>query len=96
MSKIKIEGETKTEKAELEKKVVNLVKGRLIAIKKELESIKVDLDFLANKYSMTNDEFLKKFETGELGDDQDFFLWEGSVKMKNSFLKEQEELREIL
>ena len=27
------------------------------------------------KYGMTSDEFLLKFESGELGDSQDFFDW---------------------
>ncbi len=27
------------------------------------------------KYAMTSDEFLLKFESGELGDSQDFFDW---------------------
>lgn len=27
------------------------------------------------KYRMTSDEFLLKFESGELGDSQDFFDW---------------------
>lgn len=96
MSKIKIEGETKTEKAELEKKVVNLIKGRLIAIKDEIISIKEELRYYTKKYEITHEEFVEKFQNGDLGDDEEFFLWESELNMKNALLREQEELREIV
>ena len=33
-----------------------------------------------SKYKMDSSEFLKKFESGQLGDDEDFFVWWGYLK----------------
>jgi hypothetical protein len=30
---------------------------------------------MEQKYAMTSSEFLDKFESGALGDDQDYFVW---------------------
>ena len=52
-------------------------------------------DFL-KKYLINTETFVKKFNTGVLGDEEDFFVWEGSLKIKNTLIEEQKLLSEIL
>jgi hypothetical protein len=34
-----------------------------------------EMENMEQKYGMTSSEFLNKFESGGLGDDQDYFVW---------------------
>jgi len=34
-----------------------------------------EIEDMERKYSMTSSDFLKKFEGGIIGDDQDYFVW---------------------
>ena len=96
MSKVKIEGVSDLIKPKIENAVLELVKGRLTTIKGDLTQIDKDLTSFSKKYLMTEDEFLKKFDDGSMGDDEDFFVWNGSIKIRLSLLEERDLLREIL
>ena len=65
---------------ELKKDEVTDVLGT--AVRHELNMARVRRDEFAaecqvfeTKYQMSSDEFLKRFDNGELGDDADFFAW---------------------
>lgn len=96
MSKVKIIGDTTTDKVLLEEKVLDLIKARLNAIKTELNEIEKDNSFFQKKYKLSTKEFLEKFNDGSLGDDEDFFVWEGSLNVKNKLLEEQRLLSELI
>ena len=81
MSKINIVGKTTYPKDQITKGIINIIKGRLMAIKEELISIEKDLTNFKSKYNFDENEFLQKFNGGELGDNEDFFIWEGSLKL---------------
>jgi hypothetical protein len=52
----------------------------IILIESKISIIKIEIKQFEDKYQMISAEFLKKFETGELGDSQDFFEWWGLLK----------------
>ena len=96
MSKVKITGETSSDKSEIEKTIVDLIKGRLLTIKTELLTIDGDLSRFSTKYLMDHGEFLSKYDQGLLGDDEDFFTWKGTLKIQKALIAEQDLLREAL
>jgi hypothetical protein len=96
MSRIRIEGETSHPKEVIARDVVNVVIGRLAAIKETLQSIDADLKIFHKKYKHSDEKFLELFNRGELGDDDDFFAWEGSLKLRKQLADEDAVLREVL
>jgi len=42
--------------------------------------IREEVEGFEKRYGMSSDEFVDKFERGELGDDQDYFEWWGLVR----------------
>ncbi len=48
-----------------------------------------------DKYDMTTDEFVEKFEKGELGDDQDYFEWFAIFKGNEHWKEKLDELHAI-
>ena len=67
-----------------------------MAIKEELIAIENDLNNYKNKYNLTNEGFLQKFNNGELGDDEDFFVWEGTLRLYDKLKNEESILRDVL
>jgi len=47
---------------------------------------------LEKKYGMSSDEFLARFERGELGDEEDYFLWWSYLRAKAVILERLKEL----
>ncbi len=48
-----------------------------------------------DKYDMTTEEFVEKFEKGELGDDQDFFEWFAAFKGKQHWKEKLDQLHVV-
>ena len=96
MSKITIVGKTTHPKDQITKGILNIIKGRLMAIKEELTPIEKDLAQFREKYSLNDEGFLQKFNSGELGDNKDFFVWEGSLRLYEKLKAEENMLREVL
>lgn len=42
----------------------------------KLERLKESVDSFEDKYDMNSEKFRQKFESGELGDDEDFMKWD--------------------
>jgi len=61
--------------------------SRLIKIKSELEKIDKDLEFFLKKNKMNNEEFIEKFNNGEIGDEEDYFVWGGSFNVRKNLVK---------
>lgn len=51
---------------------------------------------LEKKYSMTTSSFLKKFEKGEMGDEQDFFDWYAFHKLLSSWTSTKNALQPLV
>lgn len=96
MSKIQITGDTSFDKNLIEKQLINLVNTRLIEIKDEISSVKLDIEYFEKKYQMKSDEFVNKFTEDKFGDDEDYFIWKGSISILENLIREQNILRETL
>ena len=96
MSKISISGNIEYSKEQIIQQIIDLIKGRLLTIKDEIESIKIDLKHFNNKYKLLSGEFLEKFQNENLGDEKDYFVWEGSIKLLGKLKKENQLLKAVL
>lgn len=56
------------------------LKRELALLEAKANLLRREIHELEKKYQMSSDEFLAKFEKGELGDDQDFFEWWGLLR----------------
>ena len=96
MSKIEITGETKFSKERISKELDKLVKDRLHTLKQKIKEVVQDLEYYRRKYELSDENFLLAFANGELGDDEDYFLWKASVNVLQSLEEEQQVLQEVL
>jgi len=96
VAKINIMGKTTHPKEKITEEIMNIIRGRLMAIKEELISIEKDLTDFRSRYNLNDDNFLQKFNNGELGDNEDFFLWEGSLRLFDKLKTEESVLRDVL
>ena len=47
----------------------------------DVEALRKDLSQFEGKYGILSDEFFNRFESGELGDDGDYFEWSAIFQM---------------
>ncbi len=52
----------------------------IILLESKINLVKNEIKQFEEKYHISSSEFLKKFESGDLGDSQDYFEWWGLVK----------------
>ena len=52
--------------------------------------------FLQKNHLLGEEEFLDKFNKGTLGDEEDYFVWEGTINIKRKLLEEQKMLSELI
>lgn len=51
---------------------------------------------LEQQYGWSTDEFLKKFNAGEIGDDQEFFLWYALAEAERDWQVTRDSVEELL
>ncbi len=73
------------------------------ALERELRLVKAKIKMyelrvkeLEEKYGISSNTFLDKFERGELGDEEDFFLWWSYLRALSTLRKRVGELEEEL
>lgn len=96
MSKIAITGSTSKSKEVLEEQVIALVRTRLAKIKEELIELQNDISNFEKSHNLRSEEFQGQFMEGELSDLEDYFVWDGMLKLAEDLTLEQENLRELL
>jgi len=96
MSKITITGETSKSKEEIQNQLLSLIRSRLSSIKEEIQEINEEINQFQTKYQLDSDAFSKKFHAGQLGDDEDYFVWDGLIQVLTDLQSEQETLRELV
>ncbi len=96
MSKIIISGNIEYPKEQITQQIIDLIKGRLLTIKDEIKSIKIDLNHFMDKYNLSNEEFLNKYQNERLGDKEEYFVWESSIKLLDKLQKEKQQLKAVL
>lgn len=63
--------------------VIRTLKSRIEEINQKLNDIYASMKYFEKKYGMKTEEFYKKFLSGTLGDDMDFFKWKASPRLSN-------------
>ena len=96
MSKISIIGNVEYPKEQIIQLIIDLIKNRLLTIKDEIRTIKIDLNHFTNKYNLSNKEFKEKYHNENLGDEEDYFIWESSIKLLEKLRKEKQLLKVVL
>ena len=61
-------------------------------LKKGIVNIQINLKELEDKYQLTTSEFYKQFQSGQLGDEEDYLIWAGIYEMLFLNKKRLEEL----
>ena len=56
-------------------------------LKEKINSLEKHLSIYEEKFGYLSDQFIKKFDNGELGDDQAFFEWYADLKTRNRIMK---------
>jgi hypothetical protein len=62
-------------KADAEPIISDALRRELALFETRERLVLFEIEDLERKYGMTSSEFLNKFESGILGDDQDYFVW---------------------
>jgi hypothetical protein len=52
----------------------------IILLESKINLVKSEIKQFEEKHHKSSSEFLKKFESGDLGDSQDYFEWWGLIK----------------
>ena len=55
-------------------------------LKEKINSLNKHLSSYEKKFAYSSDEFSKKFDNGELGDDQVFFEWYAELETRNRII----------
>lgn len=71
------------------------IKRELKIVKAELEGFEEEMQRFESKHGLSSNEFYKKFESGELGDDEDYFTWWAAVHAHESIKTRIETLQEL-
>jgi hypothetical protein len=76
--------------------VLRTVRSRIEEINQKLNDMYTNLRYFEKKYGMKTEEFHKKFVSGALGDDMDFFEWKASTEIYNELKEEKKVLVEAI
>jgi len=76
--------------------VIRTLKSRIEEINQKLNDIYDSMRYFEKKYGMKTEDFYKKFVTGILGDDMDYFEWKASSEIYNELKEEKTALLEAV
>ena len=90
------DGLNENEEVLIKETLKKLIEQEIDMLEKEKEEYKREMVKFEEIYSLKSEEFIKKFNNGEMGDDLDFFEWYASVDSYNRVEKRQRFLMENL
>ncbi len=76
-------------KETIKEAVLRTVRSRIEEINQKMNDICTNMRYFEKKYGMKTEEFYKKFVSGTLGDDMDFFEWKASTEIYNELREEK-------
>ncbi len=71
----------------------DIIRYQVDELKNSIHNIEIDLRELEQKYSLSSEEFYRKFTNGELGDEEEYILWSGIYEMQLENKKKLTELK---
>lgn len=72
------------------------IKRELKILKAKMEGFEEEMHKFESKHKLSSKEFYKKFESGKLGDDEDYFTWWAAIHAQKSIKARTETLQELL
>ncbi len=82
MTKLKTLQAVYADSSELELAFDKLIGGKLSEQRLKLARYDRDLAQFEQQYGMSSPEFYRRFESGDLGDDMDYFEWSGLWELR--------------
>lgn len=70
----------------------NIIEYETSQLKNGIVNILIDLKKFEKKYQIASKDFYQKFESGEVGDDEDYMIWAGIYEMLTQNQKRLAEL----
>lgn len=67
--------------------VDKLISYRMNREKNDLQEIRAQLSTFEDRFKVDSKTFHQKFEDGELGDDEEFFVWDALIEMEKRIIK---------
>ena len=53
----------------------DLLESEIKRLNNKVKTLKEELKIYEAKYELNSDEFIKRFDSGKIGDEEDFFSW---------------------
>lgn len=72
------------------------IERELKILKAKLKGFEEEIQKFESKHRLSSKEFYEKFESGELGDDEDYFTWWSAIHAQKSIQARMETLQELL
>jgi len=72
------------------------IERELKILKAKLKGFEEEIQKFESKHRLSSKEFYEKFESGELGDDEDYFTWWSAIHAHESIQARMETLQELL
>jgi len=87
---------TEATKAEAESIIKDALRREFALFESKERAACSELAEMERKYSMLSLEFLEKFESGSLGDDQDYFVWWSLIHGLEAVRARKDKIRRML
>ncbi len=87
---------TEATKAEAESIIKDALRRKFALFGSKERAVCSELAEMECKYSMSSLEFLEKFESGSLGDDQDYFVWWSLIHGLEALRARKDKIRRML
>ncbi len=96
LEKLELLSENCSDNTELERIIGQLLNVILTRHRQKLATYNLDIDKFEKKYELTSEEFVEQFNSGNLGDEMDFFEWFGLCELRKDILTKIHKLEQAL
>ncbi|AFZ57843.1 hypothetical protein H6G54_16375 [Anabaena cylindrica FACHB-243] len=96
LEKLELLSENCTDNTELERIIGQLLNVILTRHRQKLAIYNLDIDKFEKKYNLTSEQFEQQFNSGNLGDEMDFFEWFSLCELRKDILQKIKKLKQAL
>ncbi len=96
LEKLELLSENCSDNTELERIIGQLLNLILTRHRQKLATYNLDIDKFEQKYQLTSEQFVEQFNSGNLGDEMDFFEWFGLCELRKDILTKIHKLEQAL
>ena len=96
LEKLELLSENCSDNTELDRIIGQLLNLILTRYRQKLAIYNLDIDKFEKKYQLTSEQFLEQFNSGNLGDEMDFFEWFSLCELRKDILQKIHKLEQAL